>query len=107
MATCGVDTQPESVRREVEAVWTCYQAVRNDSVCDPPQGLFEDARLRLGDWSTFSWRETLWPQRCVTVAGLVFWLLVALRIRHWAMIEASLAGPHGLASRRYGDSPAS
>jgi hypothetical protein len=53
------------------------------------------------------WRRTLWPERCVAVGGLVLWLLVAVRIRRRAMIEASLAGPHGLASGRYDHTPAS
>jgi hypothetical protein len=99
VAVFGVDVHSEKVRQEVSAVWACYQAVVNHVESEPPLKLFRHCRINKNEkWDLLAWPA--WRPRAFAAAGLVLWLLVALRIRHRAMIEASLAGPHGLTLMR-------
>ncbi len=101
MAACDVDIHSEKVLQEVSAVWACYQAVVNHLHFEPPLKLFKRSRIdRNEKWAVLAWPT--WRPRRFAVAGLVLWLLIAVRIRRRAMIEASLVGPHGLTTGRYG-----
>ncbi len=100
MAAGGMITEHEGVRRELEAIWNCYEAARQGTDCQVPPQLFGGIQKRFGGWAFSTY--PLWLVRLVALGGLLLWLLIAVRIRRRAMLEASLAGPHGLVTGRYG-----
>ncbi len=94
MKAAGMDTDSDIVKQRAEVTWSYYRAARSESEYVPPVGFLEHSGLtHLGGWGSVRWPE--WMAWCLLAVFAVLWFIVAQRIRSRALIEASLAGPHG------------
>jgi len=94
MKAAGIDTDSDIVKQRAEVTWSYYRAARSKSEYVPPVGFSKHNGLtRLGGWRSVRWPG--WMAGCLVAGFSVLWLVVARRIRGRALIEASLAGPHG------------